>query len=62
MKSIEQDKRMIEFGQDFTEENLFGLIHQTFQERDSIRAELLPVIEREKEKASKSASYLVEYF
>lgn len=61
MKSIEQTERMIEFGEDFTAANLFDLIRKTWEERSQVRAQLQPIMAREKEKARRSAQYLLPY-
>jgi len=61
MKTIEQEERMIEFGDSFTTENLFTLIKDTWKNRGRIKRELEPVIAREKAKAKQSAGYLKKY-
>ncbi|MEJ5364722.1 MAG: polysaccharide pyruvyl transferase family protein [Desulfosoma sp.] len=61
MKSIEQAERMIEFGKGFTAANLFDLIRKTWEERSQVRTRLQPIIAREKEKARRSAEYLLPY-
>lgn len=61
MKSIEQDRRMIEFDERFTADNLFRLIQQTWEQRAEIRQQLVPIMEREKQKARGSAQYLRPY-
>lgn len=61
MQSIQQSKRMIEFGAGFTAENLFSLIKDTWEKRDMIRDELKSIIQREKKKARSGVNYLMKY-
>ena len=61
MKTIEQQDRMIEFGEGFSSTNLFRLINETWQNRKHIREELGPIMKREKEKARMSSSLLRKY-
>lgn len=60
MLSIEQRERMIEFP-DLTAGRLAGAVRDTWARRDAIRAEMAPVIRREKEKARASAAELAPY-
>jgi len=61
MKTIQQEERIMEFGAEFTSDNLYELIRTTWNRRKQIRAHLEPIIQREKEKARQSAQYLQEY-
>jgi polysaccharide pyruvyl transferase WcaK-like protein len=61
MQSIEQDERMIDFGDTFTVDNLFGLISKTWDNRREIRHSMKPIMIREKEKARAGADLLKEY-
>jgi len=60
MCSIEQDDRMVEF-KNMTVDSLYTVIRSTWDDRRTIRAELGPIIGREKKKASSSADYLKQY-
>ncbi len=57
MRSIGQEKRMIEFD-DFTANRLFDLCARSWAQRDLIRDELATIIPREQEKARRTASLL----
>ena len=61
MKTIEQEDKIIEFGDSFTSQNLFLLIKKTWEERKVIREQLRPIIAREKKKARQSAAMLKDY-
>lgn len=61
MNSIEQQDRMIEFGEQFTASNLFALIRWTWDDRNQVRNQLAPIMAREKEKARRSSDYLNPY-
>jgi hypothetical protein len=61
MKTIEQQDRMIEFGDGFSSTNLFELIKETWQNRKHIQKQLGPIMKREKEKARMSSSFLEKY-
>lgn len=61
MKTIEQSSRSIELDEFFNAESLYHLIHKTWQERENVKKNLVPIIEREKKKAKMSAELLKEY-
>lgn len=61
MKAIEQQDRIIEFGDAFTTSNLFQLIQKTWKDRKIIREQLAPIMKREKMRASMSTKYLEKY-
>jgi len=61
MRTIEQDDRMIEFGDSFTAENLKALILDTWNNRQVIREQLSSIVKREKGKASGGSKYLEKY-
>jgi polysaccharide pyruvyl transferase WcaK-like protein len=60
LRSIGMGDQLIEFS-DFSEENLWRLVEETWRERQRIRERLVPVIEREKAKARNSAGLLKPY-
>ncbi|MFQ5598704.1 MAG: polysaccharide pyruvyl transferase family protein [Nitrospiria bacterium] len=60
MRSIEQDARMVEF-QNFSVDSLFTVLKSTWEQREKIRGELAPIIEREKGKARQAAQYLKDF-
>jgi polysaccharide pyruvyl transferase WcaK-like protein len=57
LRSIEMGDQMIEFS-DFSEANLWKLIEQTWKRRRALKERLIPIIEREKQKARHSADLL----
>lgn len=60
MRSIEQEERMVEFS-NLTADTLFNALMDTWMKREQIRQELGPIIEREKEKASRAADHLAKF-
>jgi len=62
MMSIDQEERMVEFGDDFGEESLERSITSCWENRELIRGELKKITEREKKKAGDSALLLKSYF
>jgi polysaccharide pyruvyl transferase WcaK-like protein len=60
MRSIEQDARMVEFG-DGLEDRLLAAIRASWANRERIAAELKPIIAREKEKARRCAAELLPF-
>jgi polysaccharide pyruvyl transferase WcaK-like protein len=60
MKSIEQHERMIEF-RDLSEKRLYEVLLSTWHDREKIREELKPIIDREKLKARKAATYIDQF-
>jgi polysaccharide pyruvyl transferase WcaK-like protein len=61
MQSIEQDERMIDFGDTFTVDNLLAIISRTWDNRGEIKRSLAPIIRREKKKAQAGADMIKEY-
>jgi polysaccharide pyruvyl transferase WcaK-like protein len=61
MMSIEQDERMVEFGERFGEEPLRQAIRSCWDARGKIRNELAAIMERERAKAARSALLLRDY-
>jgi polysaccharide pyruvyl transferase WcaK-like protein len=61
MKTIEQSSRSIELDEFFDAESLYNLIYKTWQERENVKKDLIPIIEREKKKARMSAELLEKY-
>jgi polysaccharide pyruvyl transferase WcaK-like protein len=60
MKSIGQERRMIEFPE-LTPERLTQVAVKTFENRDNIRVAMKPIIEREKAKARDTARLLARF-
>ncbi|MDA8164476.1 MAG: polysaccharide pyruvyl transferase family protein [Desulfobacteraceae bacterium] len=60
MRSIEQDEQMVEFP-DLTVESLYRSLEETWTRREAIRAELGPIIRREKGKARGAARLLKKH-
>ena len=61
MRAIEQENRMIEMGKDFNQASLFNLIKKTWDERETIREQMKPIIQREKQKARSGADHVAQY-
>jgi len=60
LRSIGQDEFMVEF-EDFSVDNLYSQIKSAWEQRDQIRERLNPIIQREKQKARKSAEALAPF-
>lgn len=60
MRSIEQEERMVEFN-NFSVNSFFNILKATWENREKIRSALMPIITREKDKASRAVDYLDEY-
>jgi hypothetical protein len=52
--------QLLEFGA-FNEDNLWGLVERTWNDREELRRRLLPSIEREKGRAKMSAELIRPY-
>ncbi len=60
LRSIDMGDRLLEFDA-FTEESLWRLVERTWRDRDGLHRRLRPAIEKEKERARRSAELLRPY-
>ncbi len=61
LNTIEQRDMIVEMDDRFTTSNLFNLIQKVWTQRKTIRENLKPIMDREKNKAKESAKYLRPY-